>query len=59
MNQLRTIIRLYLEGVGKPISAMCYTSRNTVKKYISRYNEQPLSYDSFQRKSDSELNALF
>lgn len=60
MNKLRTIIRLYLEGVGlKPISAMCHTSRNTVKKYISSYNELPLSYDAFQRKSDSDLNALF
>lgn len=60
INKLRTIIRLDLEGVGlKPIIAMCHTSRNTVKKYILRYNERQLDYASFQRKSIQNLTHCF
>ena len=60
MNKLRTIIRLYEDRIGlKTISTMARTSRNTVKKYINKWNSLGLSYDDFQGKSDSELNELF
>ena len=38
---------------------MARTSRNTVKKYINKWDTLGLSYDEFQRKSDTELNLLF
>ena len=60
MTKLRTIIRLYEDRVGlKTIAVMARTSRNTVKKYISIYQTQSMTYSEFQSKSDSELHALF
>lgn len=60
MTKLRTIIRLYEDGVGlKTIAVMARTSRNTVKKYITLWRELSISYDDFQSKSDSELHTLF
>ena len=60
MSKLRTIIRLYEDRIGlKTISTMARTSRNTVKKYISKWNTLGLSYEEFQGKSDAELNMLF
>lgn len=60
MTKLRTIIRLYEDGVGlKTIAVMARTSRNTIKKYITLWLELSISYDDFQSKSDSELHTLF
>ena len=60
MSKLRTIIRLYEDQIGlKTISTMARTSRNTVKKYINKWNTLGISYDEFQAKSDAELNMLF
>ena len=60
MNRLRTIIRLYEGRRGlKSISSLSWTSRNTKKKYIQIWNSLNMSYEEFQRKSDSELNRLF
>ncbi|MDR2732462.1 MAG: IS21 family transposase [Fibromonadaceae bacterium] len=60
MNKLRTIIRLYEECTGlKSISALSRTSRNTVKKYIQKWNTLDMSYEEFRCRSDSELHALF
>lgn len=60
MNKLRTIIRLYTERVGlRAIAEMARTSRNTVKKYISKWNTLSLSYEEFIAKSDAELYELF
>lgn len=60
MSKLRTIIRLYEDRIGlKTISTMARTSRNTVKKYISKWNTLGISYEEFQGKSDAELNMLF
>jgi transposase len=60
MNRLRTIIRLYEDRTGlKTISVMARTSRNTVKKYIHKWNSLDMSYEEFQRKSDAELHSLF
>ena len=60
MNKLRTIIRLYEEQTGlKTIAVMARTSRNTVKKYIQKWNSLGLSYETFQQKSEAELHDLF
>jgi transposase len=60
MNKLRTIIRLYEEQTGlKTISVMARTSRNTVKKYIRKWNSLSISYEEFHGKSDSALHHLF
>lgn len=60
MSKLRTIIRLYEDQIGlKTISTMARTSRNTVKKYIIKWNSLGMSYDEFQSKSDAQLNELF
>jgi len=60
MSKLRTIIRLYEDRTGlKSISSLLRTSRNTVKKYINKWNSLGMSYDEFQAKSDAELNELF
>lgn len=60
MTKLRTIIRLYEDRTGlKTIAEMSRTSRNTVKKYINRWNSLGMSYEEFQSRSDSELHELF
>lgn len=60
MNKLRTIIRLYEEQTGlKTISVMARVSRNTVKKYIQKWNTLGMSYETFQQKSEAELHDLF
>lgn len=60
MSKLRTIIRLYEDRVGlKTISVMVCISRNTVKKYIHKWNSLNMSYDELVKKSDAELHELF
>lgn len=60
MNKLRTIIRLYTDRVGlRAISEMACTSRNTVKKYVNKWNSLSLTYEEFLAKNDAELYALF
>jgi len=60
MNKLRTIVRLYEEQTGiKAIAALARTSRNSVKKYIQKWQTLDMSYEDFQGHSDSELYALF
>ena len=60
MNKLRTIIRLYTDRVGlRAIAEMARTSRNTVKKYVNKWNTLSLTYKEFLSKSDAELYALF
>lgn len=60
MNKLRTIIRLYTERVGlRAIAELSRTSRNTVKKYVNKWNALSLTYEAFLAKSDAELYSLF
>ena len=60
MNKLRTIIRLYEEQTGlKTIAVMARTSRNTVKKYIQKWNSLDMPYETLQQKSEAELHDLF
>ena len=60
MNKLRTIIRLYTERVGlRAIAELSRTSRNTVKKYVNKWNALSMTYEAFLAKSDAELYSLF
>jgi transposase len=60
MNRLRTIIRLYEEQTGiKAIAGLARTSRNSVKKYIHKWNTLDMSYEDFRQHSDAELYTLF
>lgn len=60
MNKLRTIIRLYTDRVGlRAIAELARTSRNTVKKYVGKWNTLNLSYEEFISKSNAELYELF
>lgn len=38
---------------------MARTSRNTVKKYIQKWNGLGMSYETFQQKREAELHDLF
>ena len=38
---------------------MARTSRNTVKKYIQKWNTLSISYETFQQKREAELHELF
>ncbi len=54
MHKLRQIIRLYRQGTGiKTTHVMIGVSRNTIKKYVRRWHELGLSYDSFSKTSDA------
>lgn len=60
MNKLRQILRHYHQGLSKSqISLQSGLSRNTIKKYLSRYQSLNLSYKDIQEKSDHELSMLF
>lgn len=60
MNKLRTIIRLYTERVGLcAIAELSRTSRNSVKKYVNKWNVLSMTYEAFLAKSDAELYSLF
>ena len=60
MTQLRTIIRLYTQGVGlRTIAGVSTCSRNTIKKYIAIWHKLDLTLPELLTKSDSELCELF
>lgn len=60
MNKLRRIIHLYeVQTDLKPIAGMVHISRNTIKKYIHKWNSMDLSYEECLSKSDSELYEVF
>ena len=60
MSKLRKTLRLYSQGRSKRfISNYLGLSRNTVKKYISRFESLRLTLDRLSELSDSELDALF
>ena len=43
----------------RAIAEMAWTSRNTVKKYVNKWNTLSLTYEEFLFKSDADLYALF
>ena len=60
MSKLKSILRLYTQGHSKVgISKSLRVSRNTVKRYIRRFNELKISYDDLLNKQDKTLHELF
>jgi transposase len=60
MSKIRTILRLYAEGVSKKnISRQVQTSRNTVKRYIHIYIALNMKIEDINLKSDEELEEIF
>ena len=60
MKKARLIIRLYTEGVSKKsISEKSGCTRNTVKKYIREFIALGMSYESFEKLSNTQMERLF
>lgn len=60
MSKIRKAIKLYCDGKSKLfISNYLSLSRNTIKKYISLFELQGLSFEAIDSKSDTELEELF
>jgi transposase len=60
MSRIRQLIRLYTQGTSKKqISVLTSSSRNTVKKYISKFIQERLTYEGIEGMSDYALDLLF
>jgi transposase len=60
MSRIRQILRLYVSGTGKKqISSLTGVPRNTIKKYLHRFNAQRLTYAGIEALSDQQLDGLF
>jgi len=60
MSKIRNVIRLHIQGKGKKfIAHYLNLSKNTVKKYVQRFEGQQLCYDQLNALSDQELCSLF
>lgn len=60
MQKIRQVLRCYAQGKGtKAMSSMLSMSRNTIKKYLQKFQTLDLSYEEALELSDSELAELF
>lgn len=60
MSKIRQILRLYTQGKSKLfISVHTGVARNTVKKYLRQFNEQPLTFEAINEFNDEDLEQLF
>lgn len=60
MQKIRQVLRCYAQGKGtKAMSSMLSISRNTIKKYLQKFQTLDLSYEEALELSDSELAELF
>jgi len=60
MSKVRQILRLFTQGRSKlEISRQTGCSRNTIKRYISRFLQEKLVFEELSGVSDAELEALF
>jgi len=60
MSKVRSILRLYTQGVGKKqISARTGVARNTIKHYIRLYIAKDKPFDELEKMKDSELDVFF
>lgn len=60
MSKIKLLLRLYAQGYGKKrISAQTGIARNTLKKYLLRFNQLRLTYDEVDRMADHEVEQLF
>ena len=60
MTKLKNFLRCYAMGMGiKSISNTFQISRNTVRKYVRRYQESGLSLEQLQSMSEDKLQNMF
>jgi len=60
MAKIRQILRFYSQGKSKlQIAEQTGTSRNTLKKYIKRFQQEALTIEQIESLSDHELDILF
>ena len=60
MTKLRNLLRCYAIGMSiKSISNAFHLSRNTVRKYVRRYQESGLTLDQLMTMSEEKLQELF
>lgn len=60
MNKIRQIIRLYSQQKGKIfISGQTGASKNTVRKYISKFRQLRITVQELNELNDQQLNELF
>lgn len=60
MSKIRQILRLHTQGVSKKkISLLTGTTRNTVKKYLQKFNREQFTFDTISAMSDYELSMRF
>lgn len=60
MIQLRQILRLYSQGKNKlQIAILTGVSRNTVKRYLRKFDEGKYTYEAINNLADHELEILF
>ncbi|MGP1437281.1 MAG: IS21 family transposase [Phocaeicola sp.] len=59
MTKLKNLLRLYASGMGiRSISSTFHISRNTLRKYVRKYQESGLSMDHLLSFSDEKLADL-
>ena len=60
MTKLKHLFRCYAMGMGiKSISCAFHLSRNTVRKYVRRFQESDLTLDQVLSMSEEKLQDLF
>jgi len=60
MNKIKQILRLYTQHKGtKYISLQTGIARNTVKKYISKFNKLKIEFELIEALDEAALNELF
>ena len=60
MTKVKNILRCYAMGMGvKSISSAFHISRNTVRKYVRRYQESGLSTEKLLSMSEEHLQEMF
>jgi transposase len=60
MNKIRQILRLHSQGVGKlTISYKTGSSRNTIRRYITEFDNSGLTYREISVLTDKDLEDLF
>ena len=59
MTKLKNLLRLYASGMGiRSISSTFHISRNTLRKYVRKYQESSLSMEQLLSLSDEKLADL-
>lgn len=60
MTKLKNLLRYYAMGMGiKDISCVFHLSRNTVRKYVRKYQESGLSREQMLSLSEEKLQYMF